>query len=206
MPASSPIPQRPGELHGQRDRYPPEDRSPDVHDPAAAGAARTPTTARTDATTANPTAARPTARARRSSAGWARSSSRRLYPGSAKATVGVSLPCSSAGSDEEAMRQLAPRGHPRPERRDDLLEAGQHRAGRALRPAGDRPGGRDHLSLRPGRARRTPTAARAVDLAAGSRYFRVVGTSGDPGRPTDRPPAPNHRGRSPWEPKPASPN
>jgi enamine deaminase RidA (YjgF/YER057c/UK114 family) len=29
--------------------------------------------------------------------------------------------------------------------------------------------------MKPGRARRTPTAARAVDLAAGSRYFRVVG-------------------------------
>ena len=58
---------------------------------------------------ASPAAARPTAPARRSSAGWARSSSRPCTRVRRSPTAGVSLPCTSAGSDEEATRQLAPR-------------------------------------------------------------------------------------------------
>ena len=93
---------------------------------------------------------------------------RRLFPASANATVGVVLSCSASGSDEESCREFHPRPGRRPGREDDLLEARDHRAGRALGPAGDRAGGRAGLPVSSGRIRWASAAARAVDLAAGS--------------------------------------
>ena len=151
MPASCPDSPRPGELHGQRDRYPPEDRFPDVHDPAAAGAAHTPTTARTDATTDNRYGCSANCSCSPIICGLGSQIIQALYPGSAKSTAGVSLTCTSAGSDEEACANSLLEVIRGLKRGDDLLEAGQHRAGRALRPAGDRPGRRGDLPLKPGR-------------------------------------------------------